>query len=88
MAEFARKFGPMILHEMEVVELSGMKGGQNKKDVVLHSLKSLVEAAQINEDSKVHLRFLLAYVVPNLIDLIVAASKGGVAINMAKFCCF
>lgn len=54
--------------------------GADKKKIVLSVLDALVKTL---DEPQSHV-FLLQYVIPSMIDLVVLASKGGVAINVLK----
>ena len=83
-----------VVRIMTLVEQQKNLSGFEKKAVVIEVLTRLVDDTnKLNSESKSALKSIIKIVVPGLIETIVAASKGLIAVNKkveesVKKCCF
>jgi hypothetical protein len=86
-----------VVRVMSMVEQQKNLNGMEKKAVVMEILQRLVDSYErLNYDSKDKIKLLIRAIVPGLIDTIVMATKGVLAVNKkieevvkkSCFCCF
>jgi len=83
-----------VVRIMTLVEQQKNLSGFEKKAVVIEVLTRLVDDTnKLNSDAKVALKSIIKIVVPGVIETIVAATKGLIAVNKkveesVKKCCF
>ncbi len=83
-----------VVRIMTLVEQQKNLSGFEKKAVVIEVLTRLVDDTnKLNSESKAALKSIIKIVVPGVIETIVAASKGLIAVNKkveesVKKCCF
>ena len=81
----------ILQYAMEIVELTILKGSE-QKNMAIKLVRSIVIACPLDESNKnLCLRMLDEGIIENTIELIVAATKGEIAVNpvidVAKSCC-
>lgn len=83
-----------VVRIMTLVEQQKNLSGFEKKAVVIEVLTRLVDtSSSLDNDVKTNLKLIIKVVVPGVIETVVAASKGLVAVNKkveenVKKCCF
>lgn len=83
-----------VVRIMTLVEQQKNLSGFEKKAVVIEVLTRLVESSSsLTAESKTSLKLIIKVVVPGVVETIIAASKGLVAVNKkveesVKKCCF
>ena len=71
----------LISNSMELVEKYPELSGIEKKKIVLDVLKQIIINKVKNEDQKITLLQFLDEIIPDMIDLIIDATKGKLDIN-------
>ncbi len=70
----------LLIKAMEIVEISDVKGTQ-QKDIVIEILLALLESEHVKSQHKQDLILFLKHDATNVIDIIIDASKGKIDIN-------
>ena len=82
-----------------LIENSKITQGDQKKAIVLAVLGKLIDMAQLDEMTRMNLKFLLSHSIPKMIDLVIDVKNGEIVIgapsapgsgqeNGASWCCF
>ena len=82
-----------VMRVMNLVEMNNKLSGFEKKAVVVEVISKLLDdAPNLTAESKTALKLIINVVVPNVIEAVVSATKGGTNINRVavgdKKCCF
>lgn len=86
-----------VVRVMTMVDQHKDLNGMEKKAIVLEILQKLIDSYdRLNDESKNKIKILIRTIVPGIIDTIVMATKGMLAINKkveeivkkSCFCCF
>lgn len=77
----AKRLVQLIPDLMELVEKYPELKGRDKKRLVIEVLRKFVNNKVENEDKKTRLLELLDEVVPDMVDIVVDASKGKLNVN-------
>tara|TARA_B110000858_G_C17631378_1_gene393649 strand:+ start:352 stop:816 length:465 start_codon:yes stop_codon:yes gene_type:complete len=70
----------LLIKAMEIIEISDVKGTQ-QKDIVIEILLALLESEHVKSQHKQDLILFLKHDATNVIDIIIDASKGKIDIN-------
>lgn len=73
---------PITIRLMEAIEQYTELTGSQKKQLVVDVLKHIVNSSDLNEKEKVDILFIIETTCYDLIDSIIAATKGELRINV------
>lgn len=72
----------IVTTTMDAVERLGVATGPQKKELVLHVIGRLADEIPAEKEDKLAIKNAITLLAPSIIDSIVAASKGQIAINI------
>ena len=70
----------VVSKAVEVVDTEAVSGPE-KKEIVINSLNRLIRDSKMTRDNKQRLNMVVDTVVPQMIDVVVKASKGELNVN-------